>query len=684
MAVSSILQCYQAVRRHLKPHYDSIWISDSLLAAAFERYAAPFRTGARYGSSVPGPMEHRKRLAKRHMGELRLGQPHAGAPIWELASLVDLTQWKWKPPALPDARRQQNSNPDSNTSKTGALSDDTLNPLRLLFPEPTGRTADEPRALDDVLLPQNVALSGVAEALPSFSWDADSTPLDVIDAALEPLARAASSDTEAISLFSRFCRGWEQALARGLFNGEAVGTVLTGITDGLNVKFADADGPMIIERLEILLMDATIEGMSKGETCRIGSFDHVAWNSIFRAVSKVRLNTIRAFTKAIACVPQSHLGAVLPGIRENLYVFWNTLGRVAEQSTLNRQTAKMAVPFRRLGGGELRFILDDATRKLLENNRVDDVKFTRARFVWLLFLARLPSVDQEYLAQVCTALEGGSLVDRPLTELEICRLFIVWEHHQSPLKHYVGLLKVLKRSSTRCYRLLSIQLWTSRQFYRVKHFSAFLHAIGREAAVNILAKASSYTRRKGCTSLARIAFGMRKPQTAIDILYLFEKSRRHKSSFWGSRFGFEALEILTWVPGFDHRRLWRALKIIPSRQLKNRCSRRQLKGLSKQQIIRMSTAGIVTGLSPHLSRRKAFSLIMDCCLNLQRHNTKLPRPFLRALIHNATRQLVDGEPGVTSRLRYVLYIIEQQVGWEEARRIGLAMERRRRQNFGLE
>lgn len=623
-------------------------------------------------------MEHRKRLAKRHMGEMRLGQPHAAAPIWELANLADLTQWKWNPPTPPDAKRRQNT----NTSEMRALSDVVLNPLRSLFTQPTDNTADDPRRPDDVLLPQNVTLSGVAEALPSISWSAGCTPLAVTDAALESLSQVPSDGTEAMPLFSRFCDGWEQALAKGLFHGEAVGIVLIGIIDGLNVRSIGADGSRTADRLKLLLLEATIEGISKREIHNTESFDHVAWNSILRGVSKIQMNTIRIFAKAIACVPEPHLGAVSLGILENLDAFLNALGRVNDQSTWNRQTAKMAVPLRRLGQRELRFIADGAIQKVLDYTLVDGVNFPHARFCWLLLLARLPSVDTEYLAQVCVALEAGP-IDQPLTELEICRLFIVWENNQAPLKHYTGLHKVLKGNSTKCYRLLSARLLTSRQFYRVRHFSEFLHAIGREAAVNTIARAASCPGRKGSTFLANIALGMRKPQAAIDILYLYEKSWRHRSSFWGSRFGLEALEILTWVPGFDHRRLWGALKIMPSRQLKDRCSRRQLQGLNKQQMIKMSAVGIVTGMSPHLTRRKAFSLIMDCCLNLQRHNTKLPHPFLRALIHNVTRQLVDGQPGVTSRLRYVLYIIEHQLGRAEARRIAMAMEQRRRHNFGL-
>ncbi|TGJ86975.1 hypothetical protein E0Z10_g1788 [Xylaria hypoxylon] len=475
MAVSSGAQCYQAVRRRLRPHYDSIWVPDSLLASAFERYAATFRTGARYGSSVPGPMEHRKRLAKRHMGELHFGQSHPAAPIWELANLVDLTQWKWTPPTSPDARSRQNV----NTAETRTLSDAVLKPLRLLFP-PRTDTTDDPHKLDKILLPKDVILSGVAELLPFTASDTDITPHDVINAALESLSRDISNGTGATPLFSRVCESWELALAGGLFHGEAISNVLTGIGDGLlSIESVDAYGPKTVDRIKLLLLEATIEGLSKGGINQNTSFDHVAWSSILHGVSTIQMNTIRVFTKAIACVPGPSLKAVSSEILENLNTFFNALGRAGMRSTLARQSAKMAVPLKSLGDLEFRFVLDDAMKKVLEYTSVGGVNFLKVRFGWLLLLARLPGVDGEYLAQACIALEGG-LVARPLTDSEICQLLLVWANSQAPLEQYAKLREVLHCTNSKCYRMLGALLWKTRQYYRVRRFSKFLQAIGRE------------------------------------------------------------------------------------------------------------------------------------------------------------------------------------------------------------
>ncbi|KAI0972511.1 hypothetical protein F4678DRAFT_41659 [Xylaria arbuscula] len=679
MAAPSSSQCYQAVRRHLRPHHDSIWVPDSLLASAFERYAATFRTGARYGSSVPGPMEHRKRLAKRHMGELHFGQSHSAAPIWEVASLVDLTQWKWTPPTPLDPRSRQNV----KITETTSLSDVVLNPLRSFFPPQTDAT-DDLHKLDQILLPRDIVLSGVAEPLASDSWDARSTPSDVIAAALDSISGHQWNDIAVSTRFSRFCDGWQQALTSGLFYGDAIGKVLTGIIEGLSAEFVDNYGSGTVNTLKVLLLEATIEGISKGGSGKPPLFDRVAWRSILHEISKVQKNTIRLFSKAIGCIPKSSLKSVAPGILENIITFCHALGRASMPSSMDRQTAKMAASLKILGEPELRFVLDDATKKIIDYTSDDGINYLNARFSWLLLLARLPGVDQEYFARACIALEAGP-VAQPLTDSEICHLLLVWANNQAPLIRYVELRHDLKKCKyTKQYSVLGALLWQSGQFQRAKHLAMFLHATGRESDIFLLAKGASHSCRREPARLAIMALGMRRPLAAVDILCLYEESQRCKSLFWESRFGFRALEILIWVPRFNHARFFGALDIEPGQHCGTGPLRGKPKGINQYQITKIAAVGIVAGLSPHITRRKATSLMTSCYLSLQRHNTELPQAFLRVFVHNVTRHLVDGQPGIRARLRYVLHIIERHIGREEAQRLARAMQGRRRSDLGLE
>lgn len=82
-----------------------IWISDDLLSEAFDRYVRVSHASRRYGSNVPGPLEHRRRLAKRKMG---CAAVTAGAPMPPGgdfgaifgAGRYEGTGWKWEAPGL--------------------------------------------------------------------------------------------------------------------------------------------------------------------------------------------------------------------------------------------------------------------------------------------------------------------------------------------------------------------------------------------------------------------------------------------------------------------------------------------------------------------------------------------------------------------------------------------------------
>ncbi len=93
-------QAYSRLVRHRQAHHgrsDSVWIGDGVLATALERYcyvsrSARAQQAQRMASSVPGPMESRRRLGKRHMTELGIHQVHPTLPPWALPVSPDLTQ----------------------------------------------------------------------------------------------------------------------------------------------------------------------------------------------------------------------------------------------------------------------------------------------------------------------------------------------------------------------------------------------------------------------------------------------------------------------------------------------------------------------------------------------------------------------------------------------------------------
>jgi hypothetical protein len=85
--------CRQALQQHGPSSFDHVWISDDILARTFRRFAFGQR---RHGSSIPGPLEARKRLARRKNTDLaRVGGSGAAIDIGALFGANDLSRQNW-------------------------------------------------------------------------------------------------------------------------------------------------------------------------------------------------------------------------------------------------------------------------------------------------------------------------------------------------------------------------------------------------------------------------------------------------------------------------------------------------------------------------------------------------------------------------------------------------------------
>jgi hypothetical protein len=102
------IACCRAVPSSHSTALDHVWISEDVLSQAVARF---FRTTCpqqrRHGSNVPGPLEARRRAAKRRM-TLQSNMDVAGGmppPLFSFGALFASRQprepmWKYEPPSL--------------------------------------------------------------------------------------------------------------------------------------------------------------------------------------------------------------------------------------------------------------------------------------------------------------------------------------------------------------------------------------------------------------------------------------------------------------------------------------------------------------------------------------------------------------------------------------------------------
>ncbi len=105
-------QCRRVLQTPIIPTRDGVWISDGQLAAAFERYCDISRQVRRKASSVPGPLESRRRLGKRQIADLNAIHNTHSLPFWALPNAVDMSKWQWEPPTSASEREQRRQHPE--------------------------------------------------------------------------------------------------------------------------------------------------------------------------------------------------------------------------------------------------------------------------------------------------------------------------------------------------------------------------------------------------------------------------------------------------------------------------------------------------------------------------------------------------------------------------------------------
>lgn len=102
------IACQRAVQSLQFPATQHVWVPDHVLSSAIHGFFhSSYTQQKRHGSNVPGPLEARKRDAKRRMTASAGYYPHDNFPIsFSFGALfgnrpIPETSWTYEPPSLP-------------------------------------------------------------------------------------------------------------------------------------------------------------------------------------------------------------------------------------------------------------------------------------------------------------------------------------------------------------------------------------------------------------------------------------------------------------------------------------------------------------------------------------------------------------------------------------------------------
>jgi hypothetical protein len=183
-----------------------IWISDDTLAVAYRRFANTCLVNhnhtntRRHGSNVPGPLEARRRLARRRMAGLSIQGPSPGL-IPDFGALfgsggVDMTSL-WAPPGTAQSRAPSPSHqfPPAPPTPRPLPTLIESRSSRTIPPPPKPPPQDQERSLDEymVLLAPCRTLNSLARAYTTIHFDSDVSP-NFSKAALRSLLNQSTPD----------------------------------------------------------------------------------------------------------------------------------------------------------------------------------------------------------------------------------------------------------------------------------------------------------------------------------------------------------------------------------------------------------------------------------------------------------------------------------------------------------
>lgn len=704
MPLTSTAYCGRTVRRHVFTPCQSIWISDTVLVSAFERYCAVSRITVRHGSSVPGPLENRRRLGKRRMGELSSGQSQAGVPFWELANTVDLTQWKWQPATLPNTRQHQQDSPSSSPSSPSSSSNSSPS-RRHTFREmiPAWFSTSSPNLTEGSRHRQD-ALPGIPTPPEASTptWDAHTGPQAIVDQGLNLLGQdlRLASTMSTMPNFSRFCSTLNQSLSKGWFSDESICFISRHVREGLVYAlegFGEDQRQRRLDDLRLQLIEAMLDGLVARRSNANGNrrFESLAWNDLLLGTAQLQRNSLRIFSKVMGQIPDYRLNTVSSGILANIETYFTVMGKGGRKrrDTLSRQAGKLASALRKLDTDHNPEMLADATMKVLDYMESAPSSYVQVRASWLHALVRMPKMHRRYFTRICAILEAAPHVE-PLTKMEIGRLFLAQYYRlEDSNLDYVNLLyHCLNRTdpnNPECYPDMCALFWHKGRLQHIILLCRLLEDLGRTQDIFHLLNGFRNVVKNHSSPLSNLALGADNPLVAFKISSIYASSikrgiaKRRRGNFWKSSAAAQAMKALVHTHYVRPHKLFSALGLFAKRRELVEFHRRAgERAITKLQIEKVSTLAEVLTTAPYLTNRTSFRLITGCIHYLYYHNAPLPSRVIRALIHNVTRSLAHGEFGRQMRLEWTTRQAARFAGPEAAEKLRSSLERWRIQNFG--
>ncbi|KAL2165142.1 hypothetical protein VTH06DRAFT_438 [Thermothelomyces fergusii] len=705
----SASQCRRALQRQIVPSRDSVWITDRLLASAFERYCRVSRTWNRKASHVPGPLESQRRLGRRRMGAASTWHCPPTPPSWAFLVPLNLTQWTWKPPTLAAARKSSRSQPDSTAPAPAPARVDSASLLPQGLPSPVARQLAESAVdstsaeLSDPSQPSPIVPprpAPYAALLGGFRW-----------------AAAHADDGRLASYTGKLCGEIRQRIMLGELPPDDISLLAKEIWDTLDSRL---QGSPLGHRLSLSFCRAIVSGLTSSKVISPGLIDGQFWDALLFQIAKLPVSDTLSnlFVKIMTAIPASRrtpqfsqgVLAVLscffsswnrseevPGGRDTrrlldvgfLPELYEKQQKVSALPPCLRQAIAISDILQGSTPDETKHLLSAAHRIVLREAASRQHDGRALRYSWLYMLARNPHVNQDFLFDAAASLCGEPLEHMPpLSVVEVSSLLLIQWASRGYLKAPKDVYRAYRRhrgkrdDAALAALFLAIFSRGDGETKKGLYLSAWklLGKLGLKDYVIQSVAFDLLTGKLPLRMLEDLAYTSGDHIMAIrlrDLWFNHAGTGDGQPQWYPSVFGRYAEDIVR-DPRVPAKEIWRVLDIGKLERRGTTLRQRMLRHrgtFGKRRAVVVETAAQAFMNAPHLSNRAVFRHVSRSFAFLRAIRGEVPDFIIRDLYRLVTQDLWENKPGRTKRLLWFLRIIEKRHGLEVAWTCRLALRR---------
>ena len=620
-----------------------IWISDSMLLQALEQYQRAVATAIRRINSHAGPLESRRRATKRHMTGL-MATAYAYPPIWQFDVGPNMLQWE-APTSQAERRhkREQTSVSGLFNSLVGLL-DGGDKP----FLTPPGQLATSAVHAEALAASPEIGTVFVQEDSTSSDYVSSMHIPEEIALLRSSICILPTADESALARIASTCRkSLRRRIQRAEITTEALVASMQPLDSACVSKLPTREAASkMTAKIRRGILQALIDAKPEGAA---------APQELWLAFSKEMLpddgenHDITTVCRLLSNMPASAMANIpIEGLQAFIR---NFIGRQASLrnrfSNWSSRAVRVSRALRTLSTKQQQQ-LDVYIRKHLEQQDLVADSATRLRFSWLIVKAQNPQLTTEEFVALCRETVG---YDTPMNSLQ------VWQVAAARLAAVAAL------DNTSCQQLAETRYASMRERWNalitaampkdgLRELCAALYQLGELGAVARTVTTAypspnmTATLASGCTDHAQM-------------LEIAGASKRR----WAWSLWTEHIEALIKDADVKPLRPWQVLDLQGSAANKS----------AKMELL--DKMGVWFTQAKHLSERQVLRQVQRCVDQQKRLTGGTVSPaMLVTLAGLVMRDLQRGERGRASRMEWLVDMVGQSQGPDEALDVAVALK----------